>query len=53
MVKYFNYDCDTGKGGHPMELLSIVVPCWNEEAGLARFYAETAADRKSVCRERV
>lgn len=26
-----------------MELLSIVVPCWNEEAGLARFYAETAA----------
>ena len=26
-----------------MELLSIVVPCYNEEAGLARFYAETAA----------
>jgi len=26
-----------------MELLSIVVPCYNEEAGLARFYAETSA----------
>lgn len=26
-----------------MELLSIVVPCYNEEAALARFYAETSA----------
>lgn len=26
-----------------MDRLSIVVPCYNEEAGLARFYAETSA----------
>lgn len=25
-----------------MELLSIIVPCYNEEAGLARFYTETS-----------